>query len=101
MTELETLRDHYDGTDQSEALERAEPETAADSDVLVSTSIRLPKALMDRVRAYAAETGVPSTTLMRQWITDRLDNQQPATQVISVADLEQFIATRSRHPATG
>jgi hypothetical protein len=46
------------------------------------------------VRAAAA--GVPATTLMRQWIIDRLDAAHQDT-VVSVADLHRFITERA-HP---
>jgi predicted DNA binding CopG/RHH family protein len=96
MNKLDRLRDYYDTTDQTDAIADAEIETDT-PEVLVSTSIRLPKALMDRVRQRAAATGIPATTLMRQWIVDRLDDHDPTEQVVSVGDLEQFIASRS-HP---
>jgi hypothetical protein len=50
--------------------------------------------LMDRVRTHAAQAGVPATALMRQWILDRLDSASTDV-VVSVADLEQFIASRA------
>lgn len=62
-TSIDQLREHYDHTDQTEALRTAAPESAT-GPVLVSTSIRLPKPLMDAVRAAAATAGIPATTLM-------------------------------------
>jgi predicted DNA binding CopG/RHH family protein len=97
MSRLDELREHYDNTDLSDSLETARIDDIVADDVLVSTSIRLPKPLLDRVRRRAADAGVPATTLMRQWILDRLDESQ-SDAVVSVADLEQFIAQRS-HPA--
>jgi predicted DNA-binding protein len=64
---------------------------------MVSTSIRLPRSLMQRVRQRAAEAGVPTTTLMRQWLEDRLEVSEDQA-VVSVADLQRLIAERS-HPA--
>ena len=96
---LDQLRDHYDTTDQTAALESAtrDDRTMPTDEVMVSTSIRLPGSVMRRVRARAAETGVPATALMRQWVLDRLDT--PADEaVISVADLQRLIAERA-HPA--
>ncbi|MGH3503868.1 MAG: ribbon-helix-helix protein, CopG family [Nocardioidaceae bacterium] len=96
---LERLRDYYDRTDTSETIERArwEEHTVDPDEVMVSTSIRLPRSLMRRLRERAAEAGVPATTLMRQWVMDRL-NAGEDDIVVSVADLERFIAERS-HPA--
>jgi hypothetical protein len=66
------------------------------AEILVSTSIRLPKPLPNRARDRAAAAGVPATTLMRQRIIDRLDAQHQDT-VVSGADLQRFITERA-HP---
>lgn len=97
MSRLDKLRERYENTDMSPALDTATMDEQVTDDILVSTSIRLPKPLLDRVRDRAAEAGIPATTLMRQWIVDRIDDQQ-SEAVVSVADLEQFIARRA-HPA--
>ena len=98
MTPLDELRAHYDHADQAAALADATQETGT-GPVLVSTSIRLPKTLMDAVRARAAAAGIPATTLMRDWIAARIYAEDSSEQqVVSVADIEQLIATRA-HPA--
>lgn len=97
MSGIDELREYYDNADMSESIRNATEDTAVVDEVMVSTSIRLPKSLMDRVRAQATRAGVPATTLMRQWVTDRLDDSQSAA-VISVRELERFIAERA-HPA--
>lgn len=97
MSKFDDLRDFYDTTDMSDAIADAVPAEPVD-EVLVSTSIRLGKAVMDRVRAQAEQLGVPATTLMRQWIVDRLDGP-PREAVVTVAELEQFIASRSHRLA--
>ena len=98
MSTVNELREYYDNTDMSEAIGQSVAEEPVD-DVLVSTSIRLTKTVMDRVRVHADLAGVPATTLMRQWITDRLDVPQ-GQAVVTVSDLEQFIAARA-HTSTG
>lgn len=96
-TATQALRDYYDSTDQSAALGGATYESTNDGadEVLVSTSIRLPKSLMDQVRARAEAAGVPATTLMRQWITANVHDTTASEQFVSVADLEQLIAARA------
>jgi predicted DNA-binding protein len=97
--QIDELRNHYDTTDMTESIEEAQPDdrTISPDEVMVSTSIRLPRSLMQRVRERAAEAGVPTTTLMRQWIVDRLEVSEDGA-VVSVADLQRLIAERS-HPA--
>ena len=90
---IEELRDYYDTHDLSGDIKKAKLVTEPPEELLISTSIRLPKPLMDAVRARAAEAGVPYTTLIRQWVLDRLDDEQP---VIAVSDLQQFILSHSR-----
>ena len=99
-TSMDELREHYDRTDQTAALAEATYETTTEP-VLISTSIRLPKSLMDAVRIRAAAAGVPATTLMRDWITARIEaDDSSEKQVVSVADIEQLIATRARSAAS-
>ena len=93
---IDQLRDHYDTTDVAEHFTDATLRTNKASEVLVSTSIRLPQSLMNEVRAQAAELGIPATTLIRQWVTERAST--PSTPaVVSVADLQRFIAEQA-HP---
>jgi predicted DNA-binding protein len=93
------LRRYYDKTDMSESIEDAEIDDYVmdPNEVMVSTSIRLPRSLMQRIRERAAELGVPATALVRQWVIERIGTKKDEA-VVSVADLERFIAERS-HPA--
>ena len=97
---LEELRDYYDTTDTSESVERAQwdERVLGPDEVMVSTSIRLPRSLMQRVRERAAEAGVPATALMRQWVLDRLEAGED-DEVVPVADLKRLIAERARRAA--
>ncbi len=93
---INELRTHYDATDVAEHFTNAKVDTRITADVLVSTSIRLPQSLVNKVREQAAALGVPATTLMRQWVTEKATTpQSPA--VVTVADLQRFIAEQS-HP---
>lgn len=97
---LTELRDHYDNTDMTDALRTAtrNDHTLDPDEIMVSTSIRLPRSLMQRVREHAERAGVPATALMRQWVLDRLDADAQEA-VVSVADLERFIAERAHRVA--
>jgi predicted DNA binding CopG/RHH family protein len=89
------LREHYDNTDVAEHFTDATVETQVADEVLVSTSIRLPQSLVNQVREQAAALGIPATTLMRQWVIERATSPSTAA-VVSVADLQRFIAEQSR-----
>lgn len=69
---LTELRAYYDQTSLPESVDRATLDERTTDEVMVSTSIRLPRSLMARVRERAEVAGVPATALMRQWVLDRL-----------------------------
>ncbi|MGH3544495.1 MAG: hypothetical protein ACRDPW_00965 [Mycobacteriales bacterium] len=97
-SQLEELRDYYDSTDVSAHMQDAEwVENTIDPDeIMVSYAIRLPRPVINRIREIADAAGVPTTTLMRQWITDRLQ-ANPKETVISVSELTHFLAAHA-HP---
>jgi predicted DNA binding CopG/RHH family protein len=93
--ELNELRDYYDNTDVAGEFADSRLDTRATDEVMVSTSIRLPQSLVDKVRARATALGIPATTLMRQWVIEKATNP-PTNAVVSVAELERFIAEHNR-----
>ena len=96
QNKINELREYYDNTDVAEHFREAELDTRTPSEVLVSTSIRLPQSLVDKVREQAADLGIPATALMRQWVIEKATAAQDAG-VISVSDLQRFIAEH-HHP---
>src|ERR1700758_5066404 len=96
---LNKIRDHYDNADVANEFADAELDTRATDEVMVSTSIRLPQSLVDKVRAQAAALGIPAPTLMRQWVIEKAPPPQ-ASAVVSVAELQQFIAEHNRSVAS-
>lgn len=84
--DLAELREHFDSTDLSDAIESATWETEVDPDPMVVTSLRLPKSLLDWVRAQAEAERVKPTALIRRWIEDRRPAQTRAGQP-TLADL--------------
>src|SRR5574338_668580 len=96
--ELNELRDYYDNTDVATEFVDAELDARATDEVMVSTSIRLPQSLIDKVRTQAAPLGIPVTTLMRQWVIEKATTPSP-NAMVSVAELERFIAEHNRPSA--
>lgn len=77
---LERLAEYYDDRDLGEEIDNAELKRhSPTSQVMVVSSIRLPKSLMDRVRVLAADKGVKPTALMRVWIEDAVTQGERAT----------------------
>jgi hypothetical protein len=72
---LAQLRDHYDTTDLSAEIERAQWETDVEPDPMVTTSLRLPKSMLDWVRQQAEAEHVKPTALIRRWIEQQRDKR--------------------------
>lgn len=70
--ELEETAKYYETEDTSSELESAVWDDTAVVDPMVTTSLRLPKPVMDAVRRAAAQRGVRPTQLMREWIEARV-----------------------------
>ena len=66
--DVERLAEHYDETDLSGEIAQAELDESVDQDPMITTSLRLPKSVLDKVREHAARAGLKPSQLMRQWI---------------------------------
>jgi hypothetical protein len=67
----DALREHYDTTDLTDAIDSATWDTEVDSDPMVVTSVRMPRSLLEWVREQAEIDQVKPTALIRRWIEDR------------------------------
>lgn len=88
--EAEQVREYVDSHDLSEEIEQGQWETETAADPMVTTSLRLPKSLLDWVRAQAADQHVKPTA----WIRELLEREragQPALES-RVGVLEELVA---------
>jgi hypothetical protein len=53
---------------------------------MIGTSLRLPRSVLEAVRAEAAARHLPTTTLIRAWITEAL-HRAPRTPATTAEDL--------------
>lgn len=74
--ELAEVAEHVESHDMVEVVDTAVWDTDVSTEPMVVTSIRLPRPLMQRVRAQAEAAGVPATALIRGWVEDRLVAQE-------------------------
>jgi hypothetical protein len=72
---LAQLRDHYATVDLTAEIERAHWEADVEPDPMVTTSLRLPKSLLDWVRQQAEAEHVKPTALIRRWIEQHRDDR--------------------------
>jgi hypothetical protein len=78
---LEDLAAYYDGHDIDEDIDRArlqQQKPVSRDEVMIVSSIRLPKTTMDRVREAATEDGTTPTALIRRWIREQLELRERA-----------------------
>jgi len=70
MSKLDEIAEHHDfGTE----MEQGSWEAGTDADPMITTSVRLPKSLLDWVRRSAATQHVRPSVLIRQWIEQHRD----------------------------
>lgn len=86
MTKLNKTDDvaaYVDAHDFSTEMEQGVWETETETDPMITTSLRLPKSLLDWVREQAAAEHVRPSGLIRVWIEQRRD----AGGAVEVEDL--------------
>jgi hypothetical protein len=89
---LVELQDFYDTTDQSAALETAEPDSSTVDDPMVGITVRFSASTLNAAREVAAQRGVKVTAQLREWIEQQLADRVDDTRVIPVAELRRLIA---------
>ncbi|MGH3872925.1 MAG: hypothetical protein ACRDSR_15710 [Pseudonocardiaceae bacterium] len=83
------LAEYADTHDLSTELEQAHREDTTNPDPMVTTSLRLPKSLLDWVRHQAADEGLRPTALIRHWIEQRRDGTEGLAE--RVRRLEEIV----------
>lgn len=73
MSKLDEIADYAQSHDFAAEMEQGTWEAGTDADPMVTTSVRLPKSLLDWVRQRAAAQHVRPSVLIRQWIEQRRD----------------------------
>ena len=73
MSKLEEIADYAEHHDFAAEMEQGSWEAGTDVDPMITTSVRLPKSLLDWVRRSAAAQHVRPSVLIRQWIEQHRD----------------------------
>lgn len=95
---LGELAAHYATTDTSEDLEGAERDDTAVAEPMVTTSLRLPRSTMDRLRHRARQRGVKPTQLIRDWVESALADTADDDPLIPLSEaLEVLRQAGARH----
>jgi len=102
MTKMDKIREHYDNHDTSEDLASAfeagtvveEGDTA--DDPMITTSLRLPRSVLQAVRQRAAAEGIKPTALMRRIIETSVRPPLSRSETDPVAELHHVIESATR-----
>jgi len=90
--ELLETRDYYDTHSTADEMANGTWETDVDPDPMVTTSLRLPKSLLDWVREQATAEHVKPTALVRRWIEQQhADDRAPTGTAERLERLEQAV----------
>ena len=73
MSKLDEIADYAEHHDFAAEMEQGTWEAGTDADPMITTSVRLPKSLLDWVRHRAATQHVRPSVLIRQWIEQQRD----------------------------
>jgi len=73
MSKLDEIADYAHHHDFAAEMEQGSWEVDIDADPMVTTSVRLPKSLLDWIRHRAAAQHVRPSVLIRQWIQQHRD----------------------------
>lgn len=93
---LDEIAKWVDEHDFSEEIEQAEPNLDAVENPMITTSLRLPRDVMEGLRKVADERGIKVTALMRDWLEQRLAIDGTGDDdVLTVGDLRRLIATKA------
>ncbi|WP_156096439.1 hypothetical protein [Amycolatopsis jejuensis] len=104
MNKIDEIAEYAATHDFAEEMEQGTWETDVVEDPMISTSIRLPKSLMDRVRQAADDDGVKPTAWIRQLVERKFSEKEAATAdrtdlEARVSHLEAAIADIRNIPA--
>ncbi len=73
MSKLDEIATHAEAHDFAGEIDRGVWEEDTETDPMITTSLRLPKSLLDWVRERAADQHVRPSVLIRQWVEQRRD----------------------------
>jgi hypothetical protein len=73
MSKLDEIAAHAETHDFTAEMEHGVWEDDVEADPMVTTSVRLPKSLLDWVREQAASQHVRPSVLIRQWMEQHRD----------------------------
>jgi len=99
MSKHDEIADYAQHHDFAAEMEQGTWEADTEADPMITTSVRLPKSLLDWVRHRAAAQHVRPSALIRQWIEQRRDaseTEDAGNLAARVERLERAVFHESR-----
>ena len=90
MNKLNEIADYAEDHDFAAEMEQGTWEANTDADPMITTSVRLPKSLLDWIRQRAAAQHVRPSVLIRQWIEQQRDEDGTETAGDLLARVERL-----------
>ncbi|MCD2157899.1 BrnA antitoxin family protein [Rhodococcus cerastii] len=91
-TTLAELRDYYDNTDTSALIEESTLDETVDPAPMVGITVRLPAAVLNKVREQAGERGIKTTALIREWIESCVADHTDDDSTVKFSDVKKLFA---------
>lgn len=91
-TKLAELQNYFDHTDLSTEIEESTLDDTVDPAPMVGITVRLPAAVLNRVREQAAERGIKTTALIREWVEDSVADQTDDDSTVKFSDVKKLFA---------
>lgn len=98
MKGLDEIAEYTQTHDFSADMERGVWEDDTEADPMVTTSLRLPKSLLDWIRDQAASRHVRPSALIRQWLEQQRDGASPLVVEGLAARVSRLETAVFHHP---
>lgn len=100
-TKLAELANYFDNTDLSAEIEESTLDDTIDTAPMVGITVRLPAAVLNKVREQAGVRGIKATALIREWVEESVAEQADDDSTVKVSELKKLLAHATRERAQG
>lgn len=94
-TKMAELANYFDNTDLSAEVEESMFDDTIDPAPMVGITVRLPAAVLNKVREQAVERGVKATALIREWVEASVAEQTDDNSVVKASELRKLLSRAS------
>jgi len=100
-TKLAELQNYFDHTDLSAEIEESTLDDTVDPAPMVGITVRLPAAVLNKVREQAGVRGIKATALIREWVEASVAEDADDDSTVKVSEVKKLLAHATRERAQG